>query len=338
MVPDVHDGVQWVFAIAAAAILAGLAILAKRLGRGPLTATICYLALLFPALGFFNVYPFRFSFVADHFQYLAGIPIVAAVVWVVAWILRPLWQRGASDEAAKPSAAIAVLASALLVVLGATSWIRATVFEEPENLWQDTVEKNPDSWLATYSLAKVKQADASEGFDDAARIAEQNDVNDSQLAAKDALSLLDDSDHLLNDTLANASTPDDVRYKALDQFAENDITRMRTPDSNATALLEEAENKLKTALTYEEAQNDPLPYYTLGIVELNRAQELEKTLGATTRASEVKTVGKATTRPFTAREQEVVDLLRAARDEFRKAGEIGEAQKDSPTISPEGRR
>ncbi len=52
----------------------------------------------------------------------------------------------------------------------------------------------------------------------------------------------------------------------------------------------------------------------------------------------MKTVGKATTRPFTAREQEVVDLLKAARDEFRKAGEIAEAQKDSPTISPEGRK
>jgi len=34
----------------------------------------------FPALGFLNVYPFRYSYVADHFQYLAllGILVPAA--------------------------------------------------------------------------------------------------------------------------------------------------------------------------------------------------------------------------------------------------------------------
>ena len=31
---------------------------------------------LFPALGFFNVFPFLYSSVADHFQYLAGIGVL----------------------------------------------------------------------------------------------------------------------------------------------------------------------------------------------------------------------------------------------------------------------
>ena len=34
---------------------------------------------LAPALGFVNVYPFKFSFVADHFQYLASIAVIALV-------------------------------------------------------------------------------------------------------------------------------------------------------------------------------------------------------------------------------------------------------------------
>ena len=38
-------------------------------------ASLC--GTLFPALGFVNVFPFRYSFVADHFQYLASMPILA---------------------------------------------------------------------------------------------------------------------------------------------------------------------------------------------------------------------------------------------------------------------
>ena len=38
-----------------------------------------FVGTLFPVLGFFNVYPFIYSFVADHFQYLASLGIIALV-------------------------------------------------------------------------------------------------------------------------------------------------------------------------------------------------------------------------------------------------------------------
>jgi len=41
-------------------------------GRSPLFAFAYFAVSLFPLLGFFNVYYFRFSYVADHFQYLAS--------------------------------------------------------------------------------------------------------------------------------------------------------------------------------------------------------------------------------------------------------------------------
>ena len=50
----------------------------RRRSRGPLTALLLYVGSLFPALGFLNVYPFIYSFVADHFAYLAGL---AAGCW-----------------------------------------------------------------------------------------------------------------------------------------------------------------------------------------------------------------------------------------------------------------
>ena len=48
-----------------------------QIGRGPLAAVLIFAGVLAPALGFFNVYPFRYSFVADHFQYHACIALVA---------------------------------------------------------------------------------------------------------------------------------------------------------------------------------------------------------------------------------------------------------------------
>jgi hypothetical protein len=64
---------QWLFPAGALAMVAALWFARKRTGRGPLAAVLCFAVTLFPALGFIDVYPFRYSFVADHFQYLACI-------------------------------------------------------------------------------------------------------------------------------------------------------------------------------------------------------------------------------------------------------------------------
>jgi len=62
-------------------ILAGVLWALRNRSRAPIAAFLFFTATLFPVLGFFNVYPFRYSFVADHFQYLACIgPIVLLVL------------------------------------------------------------------------------------------------------------------------------------------------------------------------------------------------------------------------------------------------------------------
>src|SRR5437763_1593938 len=61
---------QYLFPLALILLLAVLWQLRKNF-RAPLAAALVFLGLLFPALGFINVYPFIYSFVADHFQYLA---------------------------------------------------------------------------------------------------------------------------------------------------------------------------------------------------------------------------------------------------------------------------
>jgi len=75
---DAHAAWQYAFPAAAVAVLAALVALRRR-SRGPLAAALLFLGTLFPALGFINVYPFVFSFVADHFQYLAAAGLVSSL-------------------------------------------------------------------------------------------------------------------------------------------------------------------------------------------------------------------------------------------------------------------
>jgi len=78
------DSAQWwqylfpLAALAALAALTGLCLLAPK-RRGPLAGALIFAGTLFPALGFFNVYPFIYSFVADHFQYAASLGIIVPV-------------------------------------------------------------------------------------------------------------------------------------------------------------------------------------------------------------------------------------------------------------------
>ena len=69
---------QYLFPLAALAALAGLCLLARK-RRGPLAGALIFAGTLFPALGFFNVYPFVYSYVADHFQYVASLGIIVPV-------------------------------------------------------------------------------------------------------------------------------------------------------------------------------------------------------------------------------------------------------------------
>jgi hypothetical protein len=73
---DVTDWTQWVYPAGILALTLFLWALRRR-SRAPLAALLFFAGTLFPALGFGNVFPFRYSYVADHFQYLASLGIIA---------------------------------------------------------------------------------------------------------------------------------------------------------------------------------------------------------------------------------------------------------------------
>ncbi|HEV7667909.1 MAG TPA: tetratricopeptide repeat protein [Thermoanaerobaculia bacterium] len=138
---DAHDAVQWLFPLAALAAFVALWALRKRIGGGPLAAALCYGAMIFPALGFVNVFPMLFSWVADHFLYLASAPLLTLFA-------------AAATSAAKRTGKILgqTAAAAVVVVLAALSWRQIPMYHDVETLWRSTIESNPQAWIAYNNL------------------------------------------------------------------------------------------------------------------------------------------------------------------------------------------
>ena len=139
-------GWQYLFPLVAG-LPFGVAGLVSRKTRGPLAALLFFAGTLSPALGFFNVYPFKFSFVADHFQYLACCgPIVAASVGI-----HNLCQRLGSQKLVWERSFCATL----LACLGLLTWWQSHIYTDLETLWRATIARNPDCWLALDGLGAI---------------------------------------------------------------------------------------------------------------------------------------------------------------------------------------
>lgn len=122
-------------------------------GRPALAAALCYGANLFPVLWFFSGYFTRYSYVADHFQYLAGMSVFAligALVWNGPADPLKEWSRLSTASRARAAGA-----GLLLAVCCVLTWSHARAYHDAEALWRDNLKKNPDAWLAHYHLAQL---------------------------------------------------------------------------------------------------------------------------------------------------------------------------------------
>jgi tetratricopeptide (TPR) repeat protein len=162
---------SYLFPLGALALAAGLWAARGKIGKGPFAAAAFFAATLFPALGFFDVYPMRFSWVADHFQYLASIgPIALAAAAAATWAS----QLGAAAAQAAP-----VAAYALLVLLCGLSWRQSLIYKDAETLWRDTIAKNPASWsphnnLGVLLMERGEAQEAIREYTEAARLAPES--------------------------------------------------------------------------------------------------------------------------------------------------------------------
>jgi len=130
---DAHNFMNYLPGVAVFLVLVTLWFLQKKFGRGPFVAFSYFVVTLFPILGFLNIYFQRYSFVADHWQYISIIGIIALLSGGLATLLK--------NNATFPLAAIAAACSFL-------TWKQTHIYKNQESLWRDTLKKNPACWMA----------------------------------------------------------------------------------------------------------------------------------------------------------------------------------------------
>ncbi len=136
-------------ALALSIAIVSAVLVAWRRNRAPLLILLWYGAAIFPALGFFDIYPFRYSFVADHFAYAAIPAIVCAVVSLITQ-----WVVGSRTQHAIFTAVIALL---LL-----QCWRTLERFSDEKTLWTITAAQNSEAWIARDNLSAIALREAEE--------------------------------------------------------------------------------------------------------------------------------------------------------------------------------
>jgi tetratricopeptide (TPR) repeat protein len=160
------------------AALSGLLVLwlvRAKWSRAVFFAAAYYVVSLFPVLGFFSVFFFRYSFVSDHFQYLASMgPLALAGTGITAGCSRlaaiaAYLRRGApmpslSSDATLPrqpphwASSVAAttplfgLCGVLLLWLVFLTWRQTAIYHDVVTLYTSTLTKNPGCWMAHYNL------------------------------------------------------------------------------------------------------------------------------------------------------------------------------------------
>jgi Flp pilus assembly protein TadD len=140
------DLLNYIWLLAGIAACSAIYFLRRYVGRSVEVAAAFFVATLSPVLGFIMLFTFLYTFVADHYQYLACIgPIGLASAGVVSL----------SDKFTRYRAVI--ISGALLVVagLGIMTWRQAATYTDIETLWRTTLAKNPECWMAHTNLGLV---------------------------------------------------------------------------------------------------------------------------------------------------------------------------------------
>jgi len=135
----------WPIAVAVAVVLIFYG--RRFFGRSVEVAALFFVMTLGPLLGFVMLYTFRYTFVADHYQYLASIgPIALASAGLVTLSrLSRTLQR-----------LVGGTSFAILIGLGLLTWRQSATYRDAETLWRTTIAKNPGCWMAYNNLGVVQ--------------------------------------------------------------------------------------------------------------------------------------------------------------------------------------
>ncbi len=141
---DAADPAAWMYVLAAVALATALWFGRFRLGRGPLAGALFFAVTLSPVLGFVDYGYMQFSLVADRFQYLAGLGVLAVLLGAAS--------SGAGRLPAGARAGAAGVLVVVLALLGTLTWRQAGIYRDGVTFFSHIIARNPDARHAHLNL------------------------------------------------------------------------------------------------------------------------------------------------------------------------------------------
>jgi tetratricopeptide (TPR) repeat protein len=188
---------------------------------------LIYIVLLLPSLGFLNIYFFIYSFVADHWQYLACLGIITPCASGIVLFIGKFEGRQAWLE------------PALTLLLGGTLFLltshQSRMYSDIETLYRTTIARNPACWMAQVNLGNILYH--------ANRIPEAMDLFNQAMRIKPAIA---------HYSLGNALIDKGQTFEAIDEYQK---ALAIDPDDA------EAHNNLASALLLTGRTADAIDHY-----------------------------------------------------------------------------
>ena len=137
---------DYIWLVAGAGLCAVIYFVRRYVGRGVEVAAAFFVATLSPVIGFIMLFTFRYTFVADHYQYLASIGPIALASAGVASLAGAF--KGSRQL-------ILCIALCVIVTLAGLTWRQSAMYGDIETLWRTTLLRNPDCWMAYNNLGNT---------------------------------------------------------------------------------------------------------------------------------------------------------------------------------------
>ena len=146
---------QWLFPLVPIVILILLFYFRHQIGRGPLALFLFYTISIFPALGFFNVYPMKYSFVADHFSYLSTPVLILLICLCISFLLVKLKLKFPSLTSKTAKIFMWLIFLGVITYMSGKSMTLTRNYKDVVTLWENLLSDNPKAWVAYTNLGYI---------------------------------------------------------------------------------------------------------------------------------------------------------------------------------------
>ena len=157
--PGIGDLLAWGCAVGFAAVVAVLWCCRRQFGRGPLAGVLFFAVALSPVLGFVDFGYMQFSFVADRYQYLAGIGLIAVVAGAVGRTCQLSLGALPAHRTRPARLAIGAAGATILAVAGLLTWNQTGLYRDSVTFFTHVIAHNPQAHDAHYNLGVYLQVE-----------------------------------------------------------------------------------------------------------------------------------------------------------------------------------